>query len=296
MAELAQTQNPTAAAPEVAPAVAAITSRPAFSVGRMLRRIASRAWLLVALLIVWEIVARLSPTVFFPPFSVVVVQFATDWFSPDPATFFLSENFYNAVPISLWRLARGWGLAVILGVSIGFLLGRSPVVRLLYSPIIRFWMSVPNAALLPIAIQFFGVSEAVTIFLICFGSMWLIAINTADGVSGVDQDWLRTARSLHLPRRTLYTRVILPAASPHILAGLRISVGFALILMIVAELYATTAGLGHDVALYQQTFRYKQMWSAFVLIALLGIGINVAFDLVETRLLRWQRRAGLASL
>ncbi|RFA09919.1 hypothetical protein B7R54_12435 [Subtercola boreus] len=263
---------------------------------RRLPRSLLRLWMLVLLLAVWELVARTSPTVFFPPFTVVVGQFGTDWFGGPDAHLFLSEKFWSAVPISLSRLARGWGLAVVLGVVIGFALGRSPLVRMMYNPIIRFWMSVPNAALLPIAIQFFGVSEAVNIFLICFGSMWLIAINTADGVSGVDPDWLRTARSLRIPRGALWTRIIVPAASPHILAGLRISVGFALILMIVAELYATTSGLGHDVALYQQTFKYRQMWSAFILIALLGIVINLVFDVVEKRLLRWQRRAGLASL
>jgi ABC-type nitrate/sulfonate/bicarbonate transport system permease component len=252
--------------------------------------------MLALLLVAWEVVGRVAPSVFFPPFSVVMTQFGEDWFSPDPAALFFSEKFWGSVPVSLSRLVRGWGLAVLFGLVIGFVLGRSPVARLMYSPVIRFWMSVPNAALLPIALQFFGVTEGMNIFLICFGTVWLITVNTADGVAGVNPDWLRSARSLHLPKATLYTRVVLPAAAPHILAGIRISVSFALILMIVAELYATTAGLGHDVALYQQTFRYKEMWSAFVLIALLGIAINVVFDLVERRILRWQRRSGLADL
>ncbi|WP_440709988.1 ABC transporter permease [Herbiconiux sp. YIM B11900] len=291
--------SPSSSSPEASvPTPAPDRARPRAGRGfarRVLRPISS-LWILALLLVAWEVVGRVAPSVFFPPFSVVMTQFAEDWWSGDPATLFLSEQFWASVPISLSRLARGWGLAVVFGLVIGFALGRSPIARMMYSPVIRFWMSVPNAALLPIALQFFGVTEGMNIFLICFGTVWLITVNTADGVAGVNPDWVRSARSLHLPRWTLYRRVILPAASPHIFAGLRISVSFALILMIVAELYATTAGLGHDVALYQQTFRYKQMWSAFVLIALLGIAINVLFDLLERRVLRWQRRTGLADL
>ncbi|MFT4306475.1 MAG: ABC transporter permease [Microbacterium sp.] len=263
---------------------------------RTLGRLVSFGWLAVALLVLWEVVARVSPTVFFPPLSVVLGQFGQDWLSGDVRTAFLSERFWSTVPVSLSRLARGWLLAVVAGIGIGFLLGRSGITRGLFSPVIRFWMAVPNAALLPIALQFFGVGEGTGIFLIFFGTVWLIVINTADGVAGVNESWLRAARSLRLPRHVLLARVVLPAASPHILAGLRISVNFALILMIVAELYATTAGLGHDIALFQQTFRYPQMWSAFLLIAALGILVNLVFDLIEARLLRWQRRGGFAQL
>jgi len=256
---------------------------------RALRPLAS-LWLLAALLLVWELAARADPSPFLPPFSVVAARFGEDWFAPAPGTLFLSERFLDAVPVSLSRLARGWALAAVLGIAIGVLLGRSRVARALASPVIRFWMSVPGVAVLPIALQFFGVSDAVSVFLIAFGSVWIIATHTADGVAGVDPGWLRTARSLRLPRSALLLRVVLPAAAPSILAGLRVSLGFGLVLMIVAELYATTAGLGHDIARYQQTFRYPEMWSAFLLVALLGIAFNSAVDLVERRVLRWRRR------
>lgn len=252
--------------------------------------------MLVLLLVVWEIVGRRSKSVFFPPISVVWSQFLDDWLSTSPATLFLSHHFWGTVPVTLSRLVRGWAIAVVAGIAIGIVLGRSSVIRTMYSPVIRFVMSVPNAALLPIALQFFGLGGDMNIFLIAFGTVWLIAINTADGVGGVNEDWMKTARSLRLPKRTLYTRVIIPAASPHIFAGLRVSIGFALILMIVGEFYATTEGLGYEIARYQQTFRYSQMWSAFLLIALIGIAINLSFDAVERRSLRWQRRSGLADL
>ncbi|MFD6883432.1 ABC transporter permease [Rhodococcus sp. NPDC060084] len=253
-------------------------------------------WLVAALMIVWEITARAVPTVFFPPVSAVMEQFVDDWLSTDPFTLFLSEGFWDAVPVSLGRFAQGWALAVIVGIGVGVALGRSPILAGMYNPTVRFFMALPNAALLPIAFQIFGATSSMNVFLIFFGTVWVILVNTADGVAGVDRQWIRSARSLQLSRPQFYLRVLLPAASPRIMAGLRISVGIGLILMIISELYATTEGLGYNVVLYQQTFMYRQMWSAFVLIALLGIVLNGIVNTVERRLLRWNRRAGLADL
>lgn len=271
-------------------------ARRAPSIAAAVTRVVAPLWLVAALLIAWEITARATPTVFFPPVSKVMKQFVDDWLSTDPSTLFLSEGFWDAVPVSLGRFAQGWGLAVIVGVALGVALGRSPILAGMYNPTVRFFMALPNAALLPIAFQIFGATSSMNVFLIFFGTVWVILVNTADGVSGVDNQWIRSARSLQLTRPQFYLRVLLPAASPRIMAGLRISVGIGLILMIISELYATTEGLGYNVVLYQQTFMYRQMWSAFVLIALIGIVLNAIVDAVEKRMLRWNRRAGLADL
>ncbi|WP_070386632.1 ABC transporter permease [Rhodococcus erythropolis] len=253
-------------------------------------------WLVLLLLTLWEIIAKASPTVFFPPFSAVLQQFGEDWLSGNAGRLFLSEQFYESVPVSVGRLAAGWGIAVIVGVTVGTLMGRSAILAGMYNPIVRFFMSLPNAALLPIVFTIFGANSSMNIFLVFLGTVWLIIVNTADGVSGVDTQWLRSARSMHITGATLYRRVILPAALPQIMAGLRVSIGIGLILMIISEMYATTAGLGYDVVFYQQTFRYRQMWSAFMVIAILGIVLNTVLNVIEKRLLRWQRRSGLGDL
>ncbi|MGA9871322.1 MAG: ABC transporter permease [Rhodococcus sp. (in: high G+C Gram-positive bacteria)] len=253
-------------------------------------------WFVALLLIVWEVFARSSPTVFFPPISDVLVQFRKDWLSGDASMLFLSNNFYDTVPVSLGRLVAGWGLAVVVGVLFGMAIGRSSILSGMYNPIVRFFMSLPNAALLPVAFTIFGANSSMNIFLIFLGTVWLIVVNTADGVSGVDPQWLRSARSMHVGKRDLYSKVLLPASMPQIMAGLRVSVGIGLILMIISELYATTSGLGFNVVLYQQTFKYKQMWSAFLLIALLGIVLNAVMNAIEKRVLRWQRRSSLSEM
>lgn len=263
---------------------------------RALRSLLGSVWLLAAILVAWEVAAGSSTSIFFPPPSGIAEQFRTDWLGGDASRLFLSDLFWEAVPVSLGRLAAGWAIAAVVGVVIGVALGRSTVLARMYSPLVRVFLALPNAALLPVAFMIFGATNWMNIFLIAFGVMWVVVVNTADGVAGVDEQWLRSARSLHLGRVAFYRRVLLPAASPAILTGLRVSVGLALILMIISELYATTAGLGFEVMLAQQTFRYRSMWAAFVVIALIGVVLNAAMSLLEKRLLRWHRRTGLAEL
>ncbi|GAB2463589.1 ABC transporter permease [Jatrophihabitans fulvus] len=253
-------------------------------------------WMVGAILLSWEVVARLAVTDYFPPLSTVLREFGSMWFSSDWSQLFFSDLLVDAVTSSLGRFARGWLLAVVVGIAVGFVIGRSEIAAKLYRPVIRFWMSIPKVVLLPIGVQIFGIAGSMNVFLIFIGTVWVIMINTADGIAGVDPAWLRSAQSMHVSRRVFYFRVLLPAASPHIFAGLRVSIGIGLILMIVSELYATTEGLGYQIVLYQTSFEYVKMWSAFLLIALVGILLNLAFGLIEKRALRWQRRSSLAGL
>jgi ABC-type nitrate/sulfonate/bicarbonate transport system permease component len=253
-------------------------------------------WLLAALLIGWEIWARTSPTLFFPPLSRVLEEFGELWFSSDPGSLFLSAEFWENAGVSLGRFLQGWLAAIVVGIAAGLALGRSRVLNRMYSPIVRFFLSTPKVALLPVAVQIFGVTDAMNIFLIFLGTVWIVLVNTADGIAGVDPSWVRSARSMRLSRGALFVRVLLPAASPRILAGIRVSVGTALILMIVSELYATTSGLGYQIVYAERTFAYLTMWAGLVLVAVIGIVLNAAMSTLERRLLRWDRRSGLSDL
>ncbi|WP_181780812.1 ABC transporter permease [Pseudonocardia pini] len=253
-------------------------------------------WLLLALLVVWEVWARADPSLFFPPLTKVLGEFGSVYLTSDPSTLFLSAGFWDNAGVSLARFLQGWLGAIVVGVAAGLALGRSRVLSRMYDPIVRFFMSMPKVALLPVAVQIFGVTDAMNVFLIFLGTVWIILVNTADGIAGVDESWVRSGRSLRLSRFALFTRVLLPAAAPRILAGIRVSVGTALILMIVSELYATTSGLGYQIVYAERTFAYLEMWAGLVLVALIGIALNGAMSAVERRLLRWERRTGLADL
>jgi ABC-type nitrate/sulfonate/bicarbonate transport system permease component len=261
--------------------------------GRLWRGVSS-LWLIAAAAVLWQVAATANPTLYFPPLSRIVAQFRADWLAADPARLFLSQHFFDAAVPSLRRLAEGWGLALAVGIPVGVLLGRSAVAAAMYFPIIRFWLAEPKSAIIPVAVQIFGVADSMNVFLIFVGTVGLVIVNTADGIAGVDRMILQTARSLRISRWTFYRRVLVPAAMPGILAGVRVSIGVALILMVISELYATTAGVGYEILLNQQSFQYLRMWSAFLLIGLISVLLNVGLELVEKRVLRWQRRAGLS--
>ncbi|MEU0479553.1 ABC transporter permease subunit, partial [Streptosporangium sp. NPDC006013] len=273
--------------------------RPDRLMGRRVRALLGplrNGWLLGLVLVIWEIYGRANPTIFFPPLSTIVGQFWQDWLSANVGQAFLSDHFWTAVVPSMRRLAWAMLLSLVIGVAGGMLVARNAIIRDMYSPLIRFWLATPKVVLLPVALQIFGVTDGLNIFVIFFGTVWLIMINTADGVSAVNESWLRSAHSLRLSRWQLYSRVILPAAAPQIMAGIRVSIGVGLIMVIISEFYATTAGLGYEVLRAQERFRYLQMWSAFLLIAIIGLILNLAAAWLERRTLRWQRRTGLGAL
>ncbi|MGE3619647.1 MAG: ABC transporter permease [Acidimicrobiia bacterium] len=257
-----------------------------------LRRVGN-LWFLALLLVAWELYARNASTLFFPPFGEVFAEFRRSWIG-EPSGLFLSDEFWHHGTASLTRFAKGWIPAAVGGIVVGVLLGRVPLLARMFNPVIRFSMAVPKAVFLPVALGLFGITDMANQFLIFISTVWIILVNTMDGVAAVDRAWLRSARSLRIGRIAFLGRVVLPAASPQILAGLRVSIGIGLIVMVVSELYATTAGLGYQILVYQRTFQYVQMWSSFVLIGLIGITVNGLFSLAEHRLLHWQRRPGLA--
>lgn len=289
--------SPTVSAQAATPAPASGNPGPARPTRlRRAMSMLSDGWLLLGLLVLWEVWARVEPTLFFPPLSRVLGTFARVYLTSDPSTLFLSAGFWDNAGVSLSRFLQGWVGAIVVGVLAGLALGRSRVLSRMYDPIVRFCMSMPKVALLPVAVQLFGVTDAMNVFLIFLGTLWIILVNTADGIAGVDPSWVRSGRSLHLSRFTLFTRVLLPAAAPRIMAGIRVSVGTALILMIVSELYATTSGLGYQIVYAERTFAYLQMWAGLLLVALLGIALNAAMSALEHRMLRWNRRTGLGDL
>jgi len=251
-------------------------------------RVLGAIWLAVVLLVAWELKFRPGESVFMPPMSAILGAFVQQWFVLDPGQLFVTDHFQtNAVP-SLLRLAQGWTIAAAIGIGAGLVLGIWRPALAFLNPLIRFGMSTPSTALLPIVIVVFGITSSMNVALIAMGSTWSVLINTIDGVRSLDPTMINAARSLRLGRSAFFWRVLLPSASPQIFAGLRISLGIALILMVVSELYAATSGIGHVMVFAKTTFRFVDMWSAIVFVGVLGLLLNGLFGLVEARVLRWK--------
>jgi ABC-type nitrate/sulfonate/bicarbonate transport system permease component len=133
----------------------------------------------------------------------------------------------------------------------------------------------------------FGIGFTMKVVLIAFAALWPTLLNTLDGMRGVDQVKLDTSRVLGVSPLGRVFRVVLPAAAPQIVAGLRNSLQVAIILMVVSEWEASTDGIGYYIVNAQQSFDYVGMWSGIIVLAIIGTVANVLFVAAENRVLHW---------
>jgi ABC-type nitrate/sulfonate/bicarbonate transport system permease component len=241
----------------------------------------------VALLVLWGVLSAGSNTYYFPPLTDIFTAFKDNWL--------FSRVGSDVVP-SLERMFGGLAIAIVVGVWAGLLLGLSRRARLATAPILEFLRAIPPPALLPFAILVVGIGDGMKIFIIALVCLWPILLNTIDGVTGVDPTLRETARVYRVPQGDRMWRVMLPAASPQIFAGLRTSLSLALILMVISEMVASTNGIGYFVLQSQRTFAIPEMWSGIFLLGILGYTLNGAVILIERRVLRWHRGARASAL
>lgn len=200
---------------------------------------------------------------------------------------FLFAQFGSDVVPSLIRFALGFLIACVVGVGAGLLLGMSPVLRMLATPIVSFLRSTPAVALLPLAIVLIGIGTPMSVAVIAFVCCWPILLNTTDGVVELDPTLRATVESYAIRGLDRLRLVTLPAISPRVLAGMRTSISLALLLLVVSEMIGNSNGIGNFIFQAQQTFAIADMWAGIVLLGILGYVVNTAFGAVERRLLRW---------
>ncbi|MGH3240558.1 MAG: ABC transporter permease [Spirillospora sp.] len=258
---------------------------------RTVRGFAERAWLVVAVLVLWEIVTRAVQETYFPPPTTIARALHELWFSGPPSRLFLSDNAVDDFSTSLAHLFTGWAAAGAAGVLAGAAIGRSRLLYDLLNPVLEFLRAVPPVTLVPFFIIVFQLGATMQIVTIAFGVVWPVLLNTCDGVRTVDPLQLDTARVFGIGRVRRLAVVVLPAAAPKIFAGLRVALSFALILMVVSELVGSTAGIGAELINAQRTFELPRMWAGIVMLGLLGFLFNIVFMLLERRLLSWHTGA-----
>ena len=184
---------------------------------------------------------------------------------------------------SLKRVATGYGAAVLTGVPAGLALGWSPVAARAANPVIQLLRPISPLAWIPVAIVLFGVSDTAAIFLIFLASFFPIVVATANGVRSVPAMYLEAGRNFGLRPAALWRRVLFPAALPQVLAGLRIALGVAWIVVVAAEMIAVNSGLGYLVIDSRNAGkRYDLVVAAMLTIGLIGLGLNVLLRRVET--------------
>lgn len=183
---------------------------------------------------------------------------------------------------SLARVLLGFGIAVAVAVPLGFLIGMSPIVYRALDPFIQVMKPISPLAWMPLALYTIKDSSLSSIFVIFICSLWPMLINTAFGVASVRKDWLNVARTLEVgPVRKAFT-VILPAAAPTILTGMRISVGIAWLVIVAAEMLVGGTGIGYFVWNQWNNLSLTDIITAILLIGLVGM----ALDQILARLTR----------
>lgn len=178
----------------------------------------------------------------------------------------------------------GWGAAAIVGTVLGLALGLSRTAWRWSMASFEAIRAMPPICLVPIALLIFGFSVRMELTIIVYASAWPVMINTIDGVRGVRPELLQVARILRLSRLETLRKIVLPAALPLTIVGLRLALSFALVLAIVAEVAGNPSGLGNAIVAAQQALRPDEMFAYVLAIGALGVTLNAAFNLLVSRL------------
>lgn len=188
---------------------------------------------------------------------------------------------------SLWRAVAGFAIGATLGVALGVAFARSRGLYGLFNPLVQIFRAIPSLAFVPLAIFWFGIGETSKIFLIAWGVFFPVWVNTFIGVRDVSPILARAGESLGATGWRMLVFVVLPAALPLILAGLKISLSIALVLLVAAELAGAMHGVGYLIQMSQQVFRVDHMFVGLATLGLMGFAADAAFDGAVRRLFPW---------
>jgi ABC-type nitrate/sulfonate/bicarbonate transport system permease component len=242
------------------------------------KRVAYVLGLPVVLFAAWYLLSAGSKSFYAPPLSTILESFGKTWTLDRLGT--------DVVP-SLLRLVAGYALAAVIGVAVGVTVGLNRRARATVEPVLEFFRAIPPPVLVPVIMLFAGIGNGMKIIVIVFGCVWPVLLNTVEGVRAVDSVQIDTAKAYGISGPARLQRVILPAASPQIAAGLRQALSIAIILMVISEMFAASNGLGFTIVQFQRSFAIPEMWSGIILLGLLGFGLSLLFRLAEGRALRW---------
>lgn len=233
----------------------------------------------VALGVVWQLAAWLLHRPILPPPLEVLSVFASEIVG-DLGLDFLA---------SLGRVVASMALAVLTAVPAGLALGQSSALNRLFSPVIYILYPIPKVVLVPVILLFLGISDVAKVVIIFMILFFQILVLVRDHAAALRPELVASVRSLGAGRRALYRFVYYPASLPAILTALRQSIGTAVAVLYVAELFATQRGLGYYIYLHGSTlFDYPRMYAGVVAMSLLGLGLYFGVDWLQRRLCPWQ--------
>jgi ABC-type nitrate/sulfonate/bicarbonate transport system permease component len=234
---------------------------------------------IVCLLALWEIFGRDVNPVFGSYPSAIAVAF---W------ELLSTGQLTSALYDSLRSFLLGYGLAIVIGVPVGLVIGRFRTAEAAFGIFITAGYAMPLVALVPLLILWLGLGFKVKVAVVFLMSLFPICINTWLGVVAVPKTLIEVGKSFVAPNHVILRRIILPATLPYIMAGVRLAVGRAVVGMVIAEFFTTISGLGAVIINSANNFDTATMFVPIIILMVMAIGLNWLIGFVERRVAPWQ--------
>lgn len=252
--------------------------------GGALRRVFMVLALPAILVALWWFLSAGSSNYLNPPLSKTLAEFWPTWFGGDS---FADTRFVRDVIPSFLRILAGYTIALVVGVTLGALIGSSRKVRATVEPVLEFFRAIPPPVLVPIFMLFLGIGDGMKILVIAIGCLWPILLNTVEGIRSLDPVLKDISQSYRFTGWGRLTKLMLPGASPQIVTGARQSLSIGIILMVISEMFAAMDGLGFTIVQFQRSFAIPQMWGGVILLGLMGVVFALVFRAITGFILKW---------
>lgn len=235
---------------------------------------------LLIIALAWEAAPRLGlvSTLLLPPFTQILA---------DGAGLFADGEIWHHAGASLFRAFTGLGIAIAFGITAGTLMAFYKPVRVVLNPLVQMFYPMPKSALIPVMIIWLGIGSESKIVLIFLGCMLPVVISSYNGARGVEQVFVWSARSLGATDREIIWEIILPAAMPQILNGVRTALAICFILLVSSELLISTEGLGYLIGVLGENGVYPTMFAVIFLVIAMGFSADRIYLFVSRRVLAW---------
>ncbi|MDU9408093.1 nitrate ABC transporter permease [Pseudomonas sp. zfem001] len=236
---------------------------------------------IIAFICFWSLLAQYSEGLPGPlsTWQAALVLFADPFYDNGPNDMGIGWNILN----SLGRVGVGFGLAALVGIPLGFAIGRFTFLAGMLAPIISLLRPVSPLAWLPIGLLVFEAAGPASIWVIFISSIWPIILNTAAGVASVPQDYLNVARVLKLSEFKVLTRILFPAVLPHLMTGIRLAIGVAWLVIVAAEMLTGGIGLGFWVWDEWNNLNVEHILIAIIIVGLVGLALEQILLLIAKR-------------
>lgn len=205
----------------------------------------------------------------------------------DFVSVWLGANMVSDVLPSLRRLLLALGISIVLGIVLGVLIGSFRAARWFFEPLFEFFRAIPSTIMIPVLLLLIGLNDSMRITVIVLGCVWPVLLNTIAGVRSLDEVLSNSAKVYGVHGWNRIWHLVLPGASPAIMAGVRQSLAVGLILMVVSEMFASANGIGTLITNFQNRVAVPEMWSGVLLLGVVGVLLSAIFALVQKGVLKW---------